>query len=44
MRLSVFALPPRGISDSTFVFAWLGVLAFIAVFFLILIFYIIPLL
>lgn len=34
--------PPPGTSDRTFVFAWLGGIAFIGAFFLILVFYIIP--
>jgi membrane-associated protease RseP (regulator of RpoE activity) len=34
--------PPPGASDRTFVFAWLGGIAFIVVFFMILFFYIIP--
>jgi len=34
--------PPPGTSDRKFVFAWLGGIAFIVAFFLILIFYIIP--
>ena len=34
--------PPPGTSDRKFVFAWLGGIAFIAAFFVILVFYIIP--
>jgi hypothetical protein len=34
--------PPPGTNDRTFVFAWLGGIAFIAAFFVILDFYIIP--
>jgi membrane-associated protease RseP (regulator of RpoE activity) len=34
--------PPPGASDRTFVFAWLGGIAFIVAFFMILFFYIIP--
>lgn len=34
--------PPPGASDRTFVFAWLGGIAFIVAFFLILVFYLIP--
>jgi len=34
--------PPPGASDRTFVFAWLGGIAFIVGFFMILFFYIIP--
>ncbi len=34
--------PPPGASDRTFVLAWLGGIAFIVAFFLILVFYIIP--
>jgi hypothetical protein len=34
--------PPPGTSDRTFVFAWLGGIAFIVAFFLIFLYYIIP--
>ena len=34
--------PPPGTRDRTFVFAWLGGIAFIAAFFVSLVFYIIP--
>jgi hypothetical protein len=34
--------PPPGTSDRSFVFAWLGGIAGVAAFFLILVFYIIP--
>jgi hypothetical protein len=34
--------PPRGTSERAYVFAWLGGIAFIATFFFILVFYIIP--
>ena len=34
--------PPPGTSDRKFVFAWLGGIAFIAAFFVTLVFYIIP--
>ncbi len=34
--------PPPGASDRTFVFAWLGGIAFIVAFFVILVLYIIP--
>ncbi len=34
--------PPPGTGDRTFVLAWLGGIAFIVAFFLILVFYIIP--
>ena len=34
--------PPPGASDRTFVFAWLGGIAFMVAFFMILVFYIIP--
>jgi hypothetical protein len=34
--------PPPGTSDRTFVFAWLGGIAFMVAFFMILVFYIIP--
>jgi hypothetical protein len=36
--------PPPGTSDRTFVFAWLGGIAFIVAFFLILVFYMISVL
>jgi hypothetical protein len=34
--------PPPGASDRAFVFAWLGGIAFMVAFFMILVFYIIP--
>lgn len=34
--------PPPGTSDRTFVFVWLGCIAFIAAFFVSMVFYIIP--
>jgi hypothetical protein len=36
------SVPPPSTSDRTFVFAWLGGIAFLAAFFMILVYYIIP--
>jgi len=40
--ISGISEPPPGTSDRTFVFAWLGGIAFIVAFFLIFLYYIIP--